>query len=56
MCIGLSFETPAACTFEGHGLQKHHQNSTRRPLEREKKNENEGGRGKEKSEILGGPA
>ena len=43
------------CTFEGPGLQKHHQNSTRRPPEREEKNEFCGGRGKKKSEILGGP-
>ena len=35
-----------SCTFEGPGLQKHHQNSTRRHPEREKK----------KREILGGPA
>ena len=34
------------CTFEGPGLQKHHQNSTRRPPEREEKNEFSGGRGK----------
>ena len=43
------------CTFEGPGLQKHHQNSTRRHPEREEKNEFCGGRGKKKSEILGGP-
>ena len=42
------------CTSEIPGLQKHHQNSTRRPTEREKKREN--GRGKEQREILGGPA
>ena len=35
---------------------KNHQNSTRRPPEREEKNEFCGGRGKKKSEILGGPA
>ena len=39
------------CTFEGSGASKHQQNSTRRPPEREKKNENEGGRGKKKREI-----
>ena len=44
--------------FDCPGLQKHHQNSTRRPpeREREKKNENGGGRGKNKREILGCPA
>ena len=41
------------CTFERPGLQKHHQNSTRKPTERRKK-EISGGREK-KSEILGGP-
>ena len=35
---------------------KHHQNSTRKPPEREEKNEFCGGREKKKSEILGGPA
>ena len=43
------------CTFEGPGLRKHHQNSTRRHPEREEKNEFCGGRGKKKSDILGGP-
>ena len=43
------------CTFEGPGLQKHHQNSTRRVPEREEKNEFCGGRGKKKREILGPP-
>ena len=37
------------------GLQKHHQNSTRRPLREGRKKETCGGRGK-KREILGGPA
>ena len=37
MCIGLSFETPAACTFEGPGLQNTTKNSTRRPSEKERK-------------------
>ena len=36
-------------------FKKHHQNSTRRHPEREEKNEFCGGRGKKKSEILGGP-
>ena len=44
------------CAFKGTGLQKHHQNSTRRHPEREKKSENGSGRGKKKREILGGPA
>ena len=43
------------CTFEGPGLQKHHQNSTRRPPEREEKNEFCGGRGTKKREIFGPP-
>ena len=42
------------CTFEGPGLQKHHQNSTRRHPETNKKSENGSGRGK-KREILGPP-
>ncbi len=33
------------CTFEGPGLQKHHQNSTRRHPEKDTKNENGGGGG-----------
>ena len=55
---GVPHDSPRAqtCTFEGLGLQKHHQNSTRRHPEREEKNEFCGGRGKKKSEILGGPA
>ena len=54
---GVSHDSPRAqtCTFEGPGLQKHHQNSTRRHPEREEKNEFCGGRGKKKSKILGGP-
>ena len=36
-------------TLEGPGLQKHHQNSTRRPPEREEKNEFCGGRGKKRA-------
>ena len=39
------------CTFEGPGLQKHHQNSTRRPPEREEKNEFCGGRGKKSAKF-----
>ena len=42
------------CTFQGPA-SKHHQNSTKGPPEREEKNEFCGGRGKKKSEILGGP-
>ena len=55
---GVSHNSPRAqtCTFQGPGLQKHHQNSTRIHPEREEKNEFCGGRGKKKSEILGGPA
>ena len=36
---GVSHDSPRAqtCTFEGPGLQKHHQNSTIRPPETEKK-------------------
>ena len=34
------------CTFEGPGLQKHHQNSTRRPPRERRKNEISGGREK----------
>ena len=44
------------CRFEGPGLQKHHQNSTKKTKREGEKNENCGGRGKKKSEILGGPA
>ena len=57
---GVSHDSPRAqtCTLEGPGLQKHHQNSTRRPpeREREKKSENGDGRGKKQREILGGLA
>ena len=54
---GASHDSPRAqtCTFEGPGLQKHHQNSTRRHPERDKKSKNGAGEGKN-SEILGGPA
>ena len=45
---GVSHEKLQTCTFEGPGLRKHHQNSTRRPPEREKKNEFCGGRGEKK--------
>ena len=57
--FGVSHDSPRArtCTFEGPGLQKHHQNSTRRPpREREKKSDNGDGGGGKKSESLGGPA
>ena len=38
----LSHDSPRAqtCTLKGPGLQKHQQNSMRRPPEREKKSEN----------------
>ena len=45
--VGQQLHSPRAqtCTLEGRFLQKHHQNSTRRPPERENKSENgEGGR------------
>ena len=56
--LGLSFEIPAVsgtlglhkttqekqtCTFDGPGTSKHHQKTMRRPPERDKKSENEGG-------------
>ena len=41
------------CTFEGPGLQKHHQNSTKGPTTEEEKNENFGGRREKKCEVLG---
>ena len=55
---GVSHDSPRAqtCTFEGPGLQKHHQNSTKKTKREGEKNENCGGRGKKKSKILGGPA
>ena len=48
---GVSHDSPRAqtCTFEGTGLQKHHQNSTKRPPQRMKFSVGE----KNKSEILG---
>ena len=52
---GLHSPRAQTCTFKGSGLQKHHQNSTRRHPERHKKSEMVAGEGK-KSEILGGPA
>ena len=53
----VSHDNPRAqtCTFEGPGLHKNHQNSTRRHPERDKKSKNGAGE-KKKSEILGGPA
>ena len=39
------------CTFERPGLQKHHQNSTRGPPEREEKNEICGWRGKKRAKF-----
>ena len=55
---GVSHDSPRAqtCTFQCPGFQKHHQNSTRRHPERQKKNEKGLEREKKKSEILGGPA
>ena len=54
---GVSHDNQRAqtCTFEGPGVQKHHQNSTRRHPEREEKNEFCGGRGKKKERNFGGP-
>ena len=45
---GASHDSPRAqtCTFQGPGLQKHHQNSTKGPPREGEKNENCGGRGK----------
>ena len=49
---GVSHDSPRAqtCTFEGPGLQKHHQNSTRRHPEREKER-NGGGRGGKRAKF-----
>ena len=54
----VSHDSPRAltCTFEGPGLHKHHQNSTRRHPKKDKKSEHGAAEGKKKSEILGGPA
>ena len=54
---GVSHDSPRAqtCTFQGSGLQKHQQNSTQGPQERERRMKIVAG-GKKKSEILGGPA
>ena len=58
--VGLSCEAPAALnppahTFQGPGLQKHHQNSTRRHPERDRKSDNGSGRGKKKGRNRGLP-
>ena len=55
---GVSHDSPRAqmCTFQGFGLQKHQQNSTKGPQERERRMKIVAGGGKKKSEILGGPA
>ena len=53
---GFTQPESQTCTFEGPGLQKHHQNSTKAPTREGEKNENCGGRGKKENEILGGPA
>ena len=42
--------TLQTCTFEGPGLQKHHQNSTRRPPERERKTREDAQRERKKKE------
>ena len=39
------------CTFEGPGLQKHHQNSTRRPPERERKTREDTQRAKQRAKM-----
>ena len=49
------------CTFEGPGLQRHHQNSTRGPLRERRKKEISGGRERKKAKYWavqgkGGPA
>ena len=44
------------CTFQGSGLRKHQQNSTKGPQERERRMKIVAGGGKRKSEILGSPA
>ena len=64
--LGLSCASPggqvwwgrrgSTAHFRAPELQKHHQNSTRRPPERERRMKIVAGRGKKKSEILGGPA
>ena len=48
---GVSHDIPRAqtCTFEGPGLQKHHQNSTKGPPREGEKNENCGGKNWPKS-------
>ena len=55
---GVSHDSPRAqmCTFQGSGLQKHQQNSTKGPQERERRMKIVAGGGNKKSEILGGPA
>ena len=52
--LGLSCATPAAlqmCTFQGPGLQKHHQNSTRRPLRGKKRTNFAAGEGKKRANL-----
>ena len=50
---GLHTDSPRAqtCTFERPDLQKHHQNSTRRPPRERRKNENCGGRGEKSGKF-----
>ena len=53
----VSHDSPRAqtCTFEGPGLQSHHQNSTKRPPREEERMKTVAGEGKKKREIWGGP-
>ena len=50
---GVSHDSPRAqtCTFDGPGLHKHHQNSTRRPPERHKKSTNGGREGRKRAKF-----
>ena len=41
------------CIFEGPGLQKHHQNSTKGPTREGEKNENCGGRREKRAKFWG---
>ena len=51
---GVSHDRPKLqnCTFEGPGLHKNHQNSTKRPPRKEERMKMEAGEGKKKREIL----
>ena len=50
---GVSHDIPRAqtCTFEGPGLQKHHQNSTRRHPKRHRKSETVAGKGRKRAKF-----